>query len=81
MFLQSSLVFYFDVKDSAFVNSTHTPKRAVGFRPKFRGADGMPTTEPFLEARVNMKDLGVQPTEFVKLTAELIVRTSVHHVA
>ena len=32
-----------EVQDSAIVNSTHTPNRAVGFRPKFHGADGKPT--------------------------------------
>ena len=36
----------FEVQDSAVVYPTHSPNRAVGFRPKFRGADGKPTTEP-----------------------------------
>jgi hypothetical protein len=37
----------FDAQDSAIVDSTHTPNRAIGFRLKFRGADGKPITEPF----------------------------------
>ena len=45
MFPQCSLVFWCDVQDSAIVNPTHTPNRAGGFRPKFRGADGKPTPD------------------------------------
>ena len=44
--------FCFEVQDSAVVYPTHSPNRAVGFRPKFRGADGKPTTEPFQGMRV-----------------------------
>jgi len=54
LFPQCSLVFRFDVQDSAIVNSTHTPNRAIGFRLKFRGADGKPITEPFQETEVNL---------------------------
>ena len=65
-----ALVFCFEDQDSAVVYPTHSPNRAVGFRPKFRGADGKPTTEPFQGMRVDLNTLAsLQGAECQQLTS------------